>query len=328
MTSSDGRARTTIRVAAIDCGTNSIRLLVADGDPQTGRLTELTRQLQVVRLGHGVDRTGRIDPEAMTRTLTAAQQYARVCTELGVERVRFVATSASRDAQNAAEFVAGVRRVFAAHEVTPQVVSGEVEAALSFAGATAELRGSGRPGPYLVVDLGGGSTEFVLGTTRPDRAVSVDMGSVRITERHFRADPPTPAEVAAATSDIDAALDTALAACDPSRAGQLVGLAGTVTTVTAHALGLPEYQRDRIHLSAVSVPDMIAACTDLITMPRPQRVRLPVLHPGRVDVIAAGALLWRRIVQRVAGLSGLAEVLTSEHDILDGIARSLLLAPQ
>ncbi|NKY08754.1 exopolyphosphatase, partial [Cellulomonas hominis] len=220
------------RVAAIDCGTNSIRLLVADVDPAAGTLTDLDRRMEVVRLGQGVDRTGRIAPEALARTLDATRRYAQVCADLGVEAVRFVATSASRDAENRDEFVAGVREALG---VEPEVIGGVEEAALSFRGATGVL-GSRHPGPYLVVDLGGGSTEVVLGERTPEAAYSMDVGCVRITERHLQSDPPTAAEVAAAEADVRAALDVAAQHVPFGRTATLVGLAGSVTTVTAHAL--------------------------------------------------------------------------------------------
>ncbi|GAB2691478.1 Ppx/GppA phosphatase family protein [Thalassiella azotivora] len=305
------------RVAAIDCGTNSIRLLVADVDGSA--LTDLDRRMEVVRLGQGVDRTGRIAPEAMARTLDAARRYAAVCADLGVERTRFVATSASRDAENAAEFVAGVRDALG---VEPEVVSGDEEAQLSFVGATGELHGR-HAAPYLVVDLGGGSTELVLGEDAVLAARSVDVGCVRMTERHLHGDPPTAAEVAAAERDVAAALDLAAGSVPLERTATLVGLAGSVTTVTAHALGLDAYRPERIHGAVLPVGDVVAACSDLLAMTRQERAALPFMHPGRVDVIGAGALVWRSVVARVADRSGVSEVVTSEHDILDGIALSV-----
>ena len=314
------------RVGAIDCGTNSIRLLVADVDAGTpggaATLVDVVRRMEIVRLGYGVDRTGVIDPEAMARTLAMAGDYAAQCEKLEVERVRFVATSASRDARNAGEFVDGVRTAFAAYGIAPEVVSGHEEASLSFRGATGGLQAHGVDGPYLVVDLGGGSTEFVRGTTDVEQARSVDIGCVRMTERHLRSDPPTAAEVAAATADIDAAIDEAAAAVPLAGVSALVGLAGSVTTLTAHALGLAAYDPDRIHLASLPVDRVIAACTDLLTMTRAERAALGFMHPGRVDVIGAGALVWRRVVEHVQREAGITEVLTSEHDILDGIALS------
>ncbi|HEY0185969.1 MAG TPA: Ppx/GppA phosphatase family protein [Cellulomonas sp.] len=312
------------RVAAIDCGTNSIRLLVADVDRSAGTLHDIDRRMEVVRLGQGVDRTGRIAPEAMARTLDAARRYAAICTDLGVEAVRFVATSASRDAENRDEFVAGVRDALG---VEPEVVAGVEEAALSFRGATGAL-GTRHPDPYLVVDLGGGSTELVLGSTTPEAACSMDVGCVRLTERHLRSDPPTAAEIAAAEADVHAALDAAAAVVPLGRTGTLVGLAGSVTTVTAHALALPAYDPSRIDGAVLPVETVVQACDDLLSRDRGSRAALGFMHPGRVDVIGAGALVWRTVVRRVqaevaAAGRELTEVVTSEHDILDGIAWTL-----
>ncbi|MGV1009237.1 MAG: exopolyphosphatase [Dermatophilaceae bacterium] len=315
------------RVAAVDCGTNSIRLLVADVQPGGGALADVVRRMEIVRLGYGVDRTGVIAPEAMARTLAVAREYAGQCRELGAERVRFVATSASRDARNAGEFVAGVREAFADFGVSPQVVSGTEEARLSFLGATGELPAHGVPGPYLVVDIGGGSSEFVRGSGPVDAAVSVDIGCVRMTERHLRSDPPTPAEVAAATDDIDAAIDRAASAVGFGPARALVGLAGSVTTVAAHALDLPVYDADVTHLARVTAARFHTAARELLAMTHAERARLAFMHPGRVDVIGAGALVWDRVIDRVCRDTGLGEalpVLASEHDILDGIALSLV----
>ncbi len=314
-----------VRVGAVDCGTNSIRLLVADVDPSTGALTDLRRRMEIVRLGYGVDRTGMIDPEAMARTLRVAAEYARECRELGATSVRFVATSASRDARNADEFISGVQAAFDEHwgaRVSPEVVSGEEEAALSFAGATGGLAATGIPGPYLVVDLGGGSTEFVRGTDAVEQARSVDIGCVRLTERHLASDPPTATEIAAATRDVEAAIDRATEKVELPGIRALVGLAGSVTTITAHVLGLSAYDPEAIHLARSGVPEMLAAADELLHMTRADRATLPFMHPGRVDVIGAGALVWGRIVERVAAEAGITEVVTSEHDILDGIALS------
>jgi exopolyphosphatase/guanosine-5'-triphosphate,3'-diphosphate pyrophosphatase len=308
------------RVAAFDCGTNSLRLLVAD--VAGGALTDVVRSMEVVRLGQGVDRTGRISDEAMARTLEVARRYAATCDELEVEAKRFVATSASRDAQNAGDFVEGVR---AALGISPEVISGQEEAALSFAGATS---GVGGDGPFSVVDLGGGSTELVLGERVDGRATvsqafSMDVGCVRMTERHLHGDPPTTDEVAAATADVEAALDEASQHVDLSRTRVLVGVAGSVTTVTAHALRLDRYDPEAIHGAVLPVPQVLSACDDLLAMPRADRAALGFMHPGRVDVIGAGALVWSCVVRRVAGAAGLTEVTTSEHDILDGIALAL-----
>jgi exopolyphosphatase/guanosine-5'-triphosphate,3'-diphosphate pyrophosphatase len=322
-----------VRVGAIDCGTNSIRLLVADIDPQTLAVTDLLRRMEIVRLGHGVDKTGVLAPEALARTLAMTREYAAQCHELGVHRLRFVATSASRDARNAGDFVAGVRAAFHAQlpglgAVEPEVVSGDEEARLSFLGATGDLVARGIPGPYLVVDIGGGSTELVRGTTSVQAARSVDIGCVRMTERHLVDDPPSAAQIAAATADIDAAIDVAAAAVDIAPARTLVGLAGSITTITAHLLALPVYDADAIHLSCATPARTQAVCAELLAMPRAQRAAQGYMHPGRVDVIGAGALVWSRVVERVRADTGLGEALpvyTSEHDILDGIALSLVV---
>ncbi|MEP6629019.1 MAG: Ppx/GppA phosphatase family protein [Lapillicoccus sp.] len=312
-----------VRVGAVDCGTNSIRLLVADIDRHAGALTDVLRRMEVVRLGYGVDRTGRIDPEAMARTLATAREYAAQCSALGVTAVRFVATSASRDASNAAEFVAGVAEAFSAFGTVPEVISGEEEASLSFRGATGDLVAAGIEGPYLVVDLGGGSTELVRGTTDVEASRSMDIGCVRMTERHLHSDPPTLDEIADAAVDIERAVTRALDTVSPDGVRTLVGLAGSVTTVTAHALSLPGYDPHRIHLAVTAPEVMRTAARRLLGMTRAQRSALPFMHPGRVDVIGAGALVWDiviREVQRRSGLGSGLRVVTSEHDILDGIA--------
>lgn len=309
------------RVAAIDCGTNSIRLLVADVDPQAGTLVDVDRRMLIVRLGEGVDRTGRLAPDALARTFAACDTYADVVHRLGVDRVRFVATSASRDAQNRAEFVAGVVRRLG---VEPEVVTGTQEAELSFIGAIRGLTGLAEP--YLVADIGGGSTELVLGRDEPIgvlAARSVDIGCVRMTERHFaggdQSAPPAADRVAAATADIDGALRTALAVVTADTHPTLIGLAGSVTTVAAIALGLPAYDPAAIHGCRVRAGRVREISQGLLDMDRASRAALPVMHPGRVDVIGAGALILRRILD----LTGADEVVVSEHDILDGIAWSM-----
>jgi exopolyphosphatase/guanosine-5'-triphosphate,3'-diphosphate pyrophosphatase len=301
------------RVAAIDCGTNSIRLLVADLDGDT--LTDVVRRMEIVRLGQGVDRTGRLAPEAIERTRAALADYAAQIKELGAERVRMVATSATRDAANAGDFHAMVVETLG---VAPEVVSGDEEARLSFTGAVRGLPAD-LPTPYLVVDIGGGSTEFVRGEADVDAALSVDIGCVRMTERHLHADPPTPDQVAAAEADIAAAVDRALEAVEGRGAGTLVGLAGSVTTVAAVALGLSEYDPERIHHARIGYADVAKASADLLAASRDQRLAIPVMHPGRADVIGAGALILRVVMQR----AGADAVVASEHDILDGIAFSL-----
>ena len=307
----------TRRVAAVDCGTNSLRLLLADVDP--GReLTDVTRRMEIVRLGQGVDRTGRLAPEALARTIAVLRDYAGIIAASGAQAVRMVATSATRDADNAAEFVRLVKEVLG---VAPEVLTGAEEALLSFKGATAELAAGPGGGPFLVTDIGGGSTEFVLGPAGgpPANAISVNIGCVRMTERHLHGDPPAGQEVAAAVADIDAALDTVAAAVPVRQARTLVGLAGSVTTVAAIAMGLPAYDAARIHHACVSAADVHAVTRGLLTQTRRARAAIGVMHPGRVDVIGGGALVLDRLMERF----GFGEVLVSEHDILDGMAWSL-----
>ena len=324
-----------MRVAAIDCGTNSLRLLVADVDPAAGTLADVDRRMEIVRLGQGVDATGRLAPAALARTMAALRSYAEIVAAAGATAVRMVATSATRDAANAADFVAGVRGVLG---VGPEVLSGDEEARLSFTGATAELAAAARPEagggeaggegaaagpvapPYLVADIGGGSTEFVLGDPPVvSGAVSVDIGCVRMTERHLRSDPPNPAEVTAARADIGAALDVVAEKIAVAGARTLVGLAGSVTTVAALALGLDEYDAGRIHHAQIGAGAVHEQTARLLAMPQAERARLGVMHPGRVDVIGGGALVLEAIMTRF----GFTEVLASKHDILDGIAWAL-----
>ncbi len=300
------------RVAAVDCGTNSVRLLVADLDGADKR--DVHRDMLVVRLGQGVDRTGLLAAPALQRLRGALEEYAAVCERLGVERTRMVATSATRDARNRDDFTALVQ---AALGVAPEVVSGTEEAHLSFDGATRGL--PAEEGPYLVVDIGGGSTEFVLGGRSVEAALSVELGCVRLTERCLRDDPPTPEQVADARAEIAHGLDRVLDVVPVERARTAVGLAGSVTTVAGIALGLPAYDSAAIHLARIPATEVQQVTADLLAMPRVQRAALPVMHPGRVDVIGAGALVLAELVNRF----GLSEVLVSEWDILDGIAWSI-----
>ena len=314
----------TSRVAAIDCGTNSIRLLVADVDPVRRTLTDVDRRLEIVRLGQGVDKTGRLAPEALARTLGALREYAGIIRACRVDEVRMVATSATRDASNAAEFTRGVVAVLG---VEPEVLTGDEEARLSFAGATAEFGAMAEPPdpPYLVLDIGGGSTEFVLGgdggpaRTGEVTAISLNIGCVRMTERHLHSDPPDREQIAAAISDIDAALEEADAKIGVAQARSLVGLAGSVTTVAAMALDLPGYDPARIHHARITAAQVRSVTRRLLAQTREERSAIPAMHPGRVDVIGGGALVLDRVMQRF----GFAEVVVSEHDILDGIAWSM-----
>lgn len=303
------------RVAAIDCGTNSIRLLVADHDPGADVLIDVERRMEIVRLGQGVDRTGRLAPEAIERTRVALAGYAARCTELGVRRIRMVATSATRDAENREEFRAMVLATLGAE---PEVITGREEAELSFTGAVRGLAGADPP--FLVADIGGGSTELVLGADTVEAAHSMDVGCVRLTERHLRDDPPTAEQVAAAERDIRSALASARDEVPVEKARTLVGLAGSVTTVAGIALDLDAYDADLIHLSRISAADVRRVTANLLAATRAERAAIPVMHPGRIDVIGAGALVLRVIVDE----TGVEDVVVSEHDILDGIAWSLL----
>ena len=329
----------TTRVAAIDCGTNSIRLLIADirstaADPErvpgvsdatrrcANPLADVRREMRIVRLGEGVDRTGRLSEAALGRTMTALREYAGMIAEAGPAAVRMVATSATRDAANAPEFTGRVSDILG---IEPEVISGAEEAWLSFTGATRELAVTGLAAdcapPYLVTDIGGGSTEFILGGPDGiDGERSVNIGCVRLTERHLHGDPPARAEILAATADIDAALDKVADAVDVAKARTLAGLAGSVTTVAAIALGLAAYDSERIHHARISADRVHEIAAELLAMTREDRAAIGVMHPGRVDVIGAGALILDRIMARF----GFAEVLVSEHDILDGIAWSMV----
>ncbi len=310
------------RVAAIDCGTNSIRLLIADLSDEASGLppSDVLRRMEIVRLGAGVDRTGELAPEAIERTRAVLAEYAGQIAELGAERVRMVATSATRDARNRTDFEAMVTELLGQ---PAEVITGTEEAALSFLGATASLAAMTEPpsAPYLVVDIGGGSTEFVLGTGSGGvtASMSVDIGCVRLTERHLAGDPPTPDEIGAAESDIRVALDSVARSVPVGPPLTLIGLAGSVTTVAAVALRLPAYDAESIHHIRLPVGDVRSTTAGLLTMSRSQRAALPVMHPGRVDVIGAGALILRIVMDAWE----IDSVLVSEHDILDGIAASL-----
>ncbi len=301
-----------MRVGVVDCGTNSIRLLIADIEGNNFR--EVTRQMQVVRLGQGVDETNQFHPDAISRTFAAVDLYAGEIARRGVEKLRFCATSATRDALNRAIFVDGVKERLG---IEPEVISGEEEARLSFAGATREFNKA--DAPFLVVDIGGGSTEFVLGSVSVDSAISVNIGCVRMTERHFHTDPPSADEIAIARSDIQNAIDIAYASVDIKSAKTLVCVAGTATTVAAAALNLPEYDRQAIHLSRISAQQVHDVSQKFLSMKHDERAALGYMHPGRVDVITAGSLVLSEIVKA----TGAKEFVASENDILDGMAWSL-----
>ena len=313
------------RVGAIDCGTNSIRLLIADIALEGGRWrsTDVVREMRIVRLGEGVDATGRFAAAALDRTRTALVEYAELLAAHEVSRIRMVATSATRDAANRAEFFAMTAEVLGA--VVPgavaEVITGEQEAALSFRGAVAELDSA--DGPFVVVDLGGGSTELVRGGADVDAATSVDIGCVRLTERCLQSDPPTAEEVSAARAVAAERIAAALAAVPVDGARSWVGVAGTFTTLAALAMRLPEYDAEVIHLSRVGFPELLAVCEELIGMTRAQRAALGPMHAGRVDVIGGGAIVVQELARELGARMGIDTLVVSEHDILDGIAQSI-----
>ena len=300
-----------MRVAAFDCGTNTLRLLIADLDAASGTSSELVRELRFVRLGQGVDRTGRIAEESMQRAFAALDEYAVLLAEYQPDVTRFCATSAARDAENAAEFTDAVRNRIG---VEVEVIDGGEEARASFDGASRAV-GEIEP-PVLVLDIGGGSTELILGTADGEVTAehSLDIGSVRLTERHLHDDPPTAEQVAATEADIDAALDGCRV--DPGLAGTVIGVAGTVTTLAAGVLGLARYDREQVHLARLDVADVRATITELVGMQVSDRRSLGYMHPGRADVIGAGALILDRILRRTP----VTTLTVSESDILDGIA--------
>jgi exopolyphosphatase/guanosine-5'-triphosphate,3'-diphosphate pyrophosphatase len=311
------------RVAAIDCGTNSIRLLVADlteHDDGSVHLRDVHREMRIVRLGEGVDATKRLSDAAIGRTRDALADYTRICVRKGAERVRMVATSATRDATNRDEFFAMTKELLG---VEAEVISGDEEARLSFTGAVGDLDPD--DGPFVVTDLGGGSTELVVGTWDGKRAeitgaMSVDVGCVRITERCLHTDPPTAAEIAAARAFAAETLQPAFDAVPVAGARTWVGVAGTITTLSALAQGLSEYDSERTHLSRLSREQISRTAQRLLAATKEERAANPVIHPGRVDVIGGGALITEVLADKLPGVS---ELLVSEHDILDGIALSL-----
>lgn len=301
-----------MRVAAIDCGTNSIRLLIAD--ISNGKFHEVKRDMEIVRLGQGVDQTGQFHPDAIARTLNAVDKFASEISKRGVERIRFCATSATRDATNRDLFVSGVKERLG---IEPEVISGEEEARLSFSGATRELPDS--LDPFLVIDIGGGSTEFVLGHREVSAAKSVNIGCVRMAERHFVHDPASNQEIESARTDIKSAIAEAANVVRIKEAKTLVAVAGTATTVAAAALELEQYDRYAIHLSRISAQRTHEVTQMFLQMTRAERASLGYMHPGRVDVIGAGSLVLSEIMNE----TGAKEFLASETDILDGMAWSL-----
>lgn len=336
-----------MRVAAIDCGTNSIRLLIADvGAPEEGEaplaasataggdgvsplvlsrtstVHDVVRQMTVVRLGEGVDETGEFSAEALDRTFAAVDRYAQLIRRHEAEAVRFVATSATRDVTNREEFIAGVRRRLG---VEPEVIRGSEEAGLSFAGAASLLDWDAER-KVLVVDLGGGSTEFVLGTSAGmEHAISTDMGCVRFTERHMRSDPPAETETSMAGFETLSFLEDVAQVMPLDQTDVVIGVAGTVTTVTAHALKLEDYDPDLIHGAELSLDTIQQSVDQLVNSPREARAQMAFMHPGRVDVIGSGALIWGTILDYVNKVTDgrVTTAVASEHDILDGIALSI-----
>ena len=300
-------------VAAIDCGTNSLRLLIADRAQ-----TDLLRRTEIVRLGQGVERTGRLAPEALDRTRRVLAEYAALVRAHGVDRLRMVATSATRDAANRGDFVAMVHDVLG---IEPEVISGDEEADLSFAGAVNGL--PGLHGRVLVADIGGGSTELIVGSPGTDGPLStrsVDVGSVRLTERHLHGDPPTRAQIVSTEADVRDAIDLARIGVPLREASTVIGVAGTVTTLAALALGLGRYDSARVHGARIPADHVRAVTGRLLTMTRAERAALPAMHRGRADVICAGALILRTLLDEMHA----AELVVSEHDILDGIVLRLL----
>ncbi|EHI14394.1 Ppx/GppA phosphatase family protein [Mycolicibacterium thermoresistibile] len=311
------------RVAAVDCGTNSIRLLIADRAGPGGRLRDVHREMRIVRLGQGVDATGEFAPEALERTRAALTDYAELMRAHGVAEVRMVATSAARDVINRDAFFAMTAEVLGT--VVPgavaEVITGAEEAELSFRGAVAELDSAAAP--FVVVDLGGGSTEVVLGATEVAAAVSADIGCVRLTERCLPSDPPTAAEIDAARAVVRGALDEVIRRVPVERARTWVGVAGTMTTLAALAHDLASYDSEAIHLSRVGFSDLLRVCDDLVAMTRQQRAALGPMHEGRVDVIGGGAIIVEELAALLRQRAGIEELIVSEHDILDGIALSI-----
>jgi exopolyphosphatase / guanosine-5'-triphosphate,3'-diphosphate pyrophosphatase len=310
------------RVAAIDCGTNSLRLLIADR--VDGRLRDVHREMRIVRLGQGVDATGQFASDALARTRGALADYAALLRDHEVAKVRMVATSAARDVANRDEFFAMTSDVLGA--VVPgavaEVISGAEEAELSFHGAVDELDSA--DAPFVVVDLGGGSTEVVLGERSVQASFSADVGCVRLTERCLRSDPPTAAEIAAAREVVRQGLGEALRAVPVAGARTWVGVAGTMTTLAALAQHMTTYDAAAIHLSRVGFSDLLAVCDELIAMTRQQRAALGPMHAGRVDVIGGGAIIVEELAYALGKAAGINQLVVSEHDILDGIALSIV----
>ncbi|MCI5826243.1 MAG: exopolyphosphatase [Arcanobacterium sp.] len=325
-----------MRVAGIDCGTNTIRLLIAQIPGADGTaLTDYVRTMAVVRLGQGVDRTGKFAEAALERTLEKVREYGVLCRKYGVESLRFAATSATRDAENRQVFIDAVVQELG---VEPQVLSGEQEASTSFSGAISAMNAGGlraAASPMIAVDLGGGSTELVLG--KADGTIlgsySMDVGSVRLRERRLHSNPPTEEEIAAARNDVRDYLDIAERHVDLGAARALIGLAGTVTTLTAKALELPDYQPERIHGAELSFAQIESVCEWFVHSTVAEHAELGFMAAGRADVIGAGAVVWQEVIRRIAQRTReagyeLSSAVTSEHDILDGLALWAARDPQ
>ena len=303
-----------MRVAAIDIGTNSVRLLVADVDGTTGPLSTIDRRTRITRLGQGVDQTRQLDPDAIARTLAVLEEYADAIRELGAERVRMTATSASRDASNRADFFDPAERLVG---VRPELISGDEEATLEFTGAT---HGLAEPEPYLLIDVGGGSTEFIAGASKPDALISIDVGCVRLTEQYLHSDPPTPEELSVAVGVVrDFLADVDRAVPGAAHAKTLIGTAGTIWTMGAIELGVDASDSARIHHSRLSRAAVEEIFRTLATEPIAVRRHNPGLEPGRVDVIVGGVI----VIVTAMRHWGFDELLVSEADILDGLVRSI-----
>jgi exopolyphosphatase / guanosine-5'-triphosphate,3'-diphosphate pyrophosphatase len=302
------------RVAAIDCGTNSIRLLISDIDTSTNTATDVVREMRIVRLGEGVDKTNAFSPRALERTFKAVEEYDKLLLKHNVEHVRFVATSATRDAQNKAMFIKGVIDRL---RIVPEVIAGVEEAALSFDGATRSLRQK-HSAPFLIIDLGGGSTELVIGDKEPIGAYSMDVGCVRMTERHTPGGNPTKAQEEAIRTDVRNALKVAATKVDWKTAQTVVGVAGTITTVAAHVLNLKTYDPDVLHGASITAEQVSQTAQDFITLTPAQRGALPYMHEGRIEVITAGSIVLDEVMKGI----GAQTLIASERDILDGVTWS------
>jgi exopolyphosphatase/guanosine-5'-triphosphate,3'-diphosphate pyrophosphatase len=302
------------RVAAIDCGTNSIRLLISDIDTSTNTATDVVREMRIVRLGEGVDKTNAFSPRALERTFKAVEEYDKLLLKHNVEHVRFVATSATRDAQNKAMFIKGVIDRL---RIVPEVIAGVEEAALSFDGATRSLRQK-HSAPFLVIDLGGGSTELVIGDKEPTGAYSMDVGCVRMTERHTPGGNPTKAQEEAIRTDVRNALKVAGTKVDWKTAKTVVGVAGTITTVAAHVLNLKTYDPDVLHGVSITAEQVNQTAQDFISLTPSQRGALPYMHEGRIEVITAGSIVLDEVMKGI----GAKTLIASERDILDGVTWS------